>query len=271
MGLIDLLDPNLIACTPDLDDKNAVLSEIAGLAAANTAMDGVPQHLIYNALKQREELGSTGFGNGIAVPHCRLSEAVGFTVGLITVPEGVDFDSIDSEKAYIFPFVVGPLDKPKEHLKLLSGFSQVLRDSDLRKALLAESSSERILDLLKKRIQPEKDVPLRRSGVKMLHVFVRDEDIFDELLQVFAATETISAMVIEAHESSEYLSSVPLFASFWNPNVRQFNRIIIATVRDELANSTVRNIEYVCGKLSDRDDVMVTVTDLHYVLGSIDN
>jgi len=100
---------------------------------------------------------------------------------------------------------------------------------------------------------------------------VRNEDIFDELLQVFAATETISAMVIETHESSEYISNIPLFASFWNPNVRQFNRIIIATVRDELANSTVRNIEYVCGKLSDRDDVMVTVTDLHYVLGSIDS
>jgi len=271
MGLIDLLDANLIACEPDLDDKDAVLSEIARLAAATAAMNGVPQQLIYDALTQREELGSTGFGNGIAIPHCRLSEAGGFTVGVITVPEGVDFDSIDSEKAFIFPFVVGPLDKPKEHLKLLSEFSQVLRDSDLRKALLAETASERILELLKNRIQPEKDVPLRRPGAKMLHVFVRNEDIFDELLQVFAATETISAMVIETHESSEYVSSIPLFASFWNPDVRQFNRIIIATVRDELANSTVRNIEYVCGKLSDRNDVMVTVTDLHYVLGSIDS
>jgi len=162
MGLIDLLDSSSIACAQDLDDKNAVLGKIATLAAANAGMNGVSQRLIYDALKQREELGSTGFGNGIAIPHCRLSDAVGFTVGLVTVPEGVDFDSIDSERAFIFPFVVGPLDKPKEHLKLLSEISQVLRDGDLRKALLAANTPEQILELMKERIQPEKDVPLRR-------------------------------------------------------------------------------------------------------------
>jgi len=271
MELIDFLDSRWIACIPDLSDRKAVLSKIATLAAANTSMNGVSQQLIYDALQQREELGSTGFGNGIAIPHCRLKEAGCFTVGLITVPDGVDFDSIDSEKAYIFPFVVGPLDKPKEHLKLLSAFSQVLRDSNTRSSILSATNSNDILELLKTRIHPEKDVPLRRPGAKMLHVFISNEDSFDELIEVFSATDTISAMVIEAHESSEYVSRIPLFASFWSPSVRQFNRIIVATVRDELVNSVIRNIEYVCGKLSDLDDIMVTVTDLHYVLGSLDS
>ena len=104
----------------------------------------------------------------------------------------------------------------------------------------------------------------------MLHVFIQDEDLFDDLLQVFAGSESTSAMILETHESTDYMRKMPLFAGFWNTDLRHFNRMIVAVVRDELVSSTIRNIEYICGKISERDDLMITVTDLHNVLGSLD-
>ena len=76
-------------------------------------------------------------------------------------------------------------------------------------------------------------------------------------------------MVLEAHESTDYLMKGPFFAGFWDSSVQRFNRLIVAVVRDELVNYTVRSIEYACGDLADRDDILVTVTDLHYTLGSL--
>ncbi len=77
-------------------------------------------------------------------------------------------------------------------------------------------------------------------------------------------------MVVEAHESTEYLSSMPVFAGFWNSELSSFNRIIIAVVKDSLVNQTIRQIEYVSGDLAGQNEVMITVSDLHHALGSLD-
>jgi hypothetical protein len=190
-------------------------------------------------------------------------------VGLLVTPRGIDFDSVDGEDSWIFPFVIGPESKPKEHLRLLSALAHMLRNGELRKALRSAKSNDELKSVLIESVIPDHTLPERRPGSKLIHVFVQNEKVFDSLLQVFSATDNAMAMVIEAHESTEYMAKSPLFAGFWNTDVHQFNRIIIAVVRDELTNSTIRSIEYVCGKLSERDDVMVAVTDLHYVLGSL--
>ena len=270
MNLLGVLKAPTIACGADIEDKDALLHSVAGLAAGCPEMQESSVSDIYDALKAREALGSTGFGNGVAIPHCRLPGVDGFVAGLITVPAGLDFDSLDGKKAYLFPFVVGPENRPKEHLNLLSHISQSLRDSEMRKSLLSADTPKKVIELLKESIDPGSSTPPHRPGMKMLQVFIRNENLFDEILQVFT-TGTSSAVVVETHESTEYISSIPFFAGFWSTDIRQFNRVILAVIRDELVNSTVRRIEYICGKLSDRDDIMVTVTDLHYVLGSLDN
>lgn len=269
MSIREALDQDLIRWDEKSRGKDEVLREIARMAAGSGKVSGINEESAYRALQDREELGSTGFGHGVAIPHCRLQGLDGFLVGFIVTARGIDFDAVDGEDVHLLPFVIGPEDKPKEHLRLLSGISQVLRDAGFRKELTAAGSSEMISDLLNRKLLPEETAPLRRPGMKMMHVFVQEEDVFDQLLQVFAAAETTSAMIVEGHESTDYLAKSPMFAGFWNSDVQQFNRIIIAVVRDELVNYTVRSIEYVCGKLSERDDVMVTLTDLHYVLGSL--
>jgi len=262
----DALNAELIAISPDISDKNEVLRTISDMvsSSSNTSPDDV-----YDALTYRESLGSTGFGHGVAIPHCRLPGLHHFLVGMLISGKGIDFDSVDGEDVRIFPFVVGPESEPKEYLKLLSSIAQILRNTALKKEILSAHSPKHIYELIKTQTLPEKDTPPKRPGRKMLHVFIQNEDYFDDMLQVFAGTESTSAMVIEGHESTDYLMKSPLFAGFWNTDFQHFNRIIVAVVRDELVNSTIRSIEYICGKLSERDDIMITVTDLHYVLGSL--
>jgi PTS system nitrogen regulatory IIA component len=267
MALREVLDHDLIRIETDCRTKDELLERIAVLVAAK--VPGIDSTDIDEALKERESLGSTGFGHGVAIPHCRLEEIDDFIVGLLKTPRGIDFESLDGEDSWIFPFVIGPESKPKEHLRLLSALAHMLRDAELRKALRGAKSNDELRNILMDSVIPDHTLPERRPGSKLIHVFVQNEKVFDSLLQVFSATDNAMAMVVEAHESTEYMAGSPLFAGFWNTDVRQFNRIIIAVVRDELTNSTVRSIEYICGKLSERDDIMVTVTDLHYVLGSL--
>lgn len=269
MNLLDVLEPGLIAPCTDLSDKEDVLRRVASVAAGSGIAGETSEQEIYDALMEREALGSTGFGNGVAIPHCRLKGAGGFAAGLITSSEGIDFDSIDGEKARLFPFVIGPESEPKEYLRLLSSIAQVFRNDKTRKELLSLSSPQEILQLLREKVLPDDTAPPRRPGMKMMHVFIQNEDLFDEILQIFTGSESVSAMVLEAHESTDYLMKGPFFAGFWDSKVQRFNRLIVAVIRDELVNSTVRSIEYACGKLSERDDILVTVTDLHYTLGSL--
>jgi PTS system nitrogen regulatory IIA component len=269
MGLKDALNTDLIRIDSASRDKISLLRAVADLAAGYFSAQGLDAESIFRALDERESLGSTGFGNGVAIPHCRLPAIDQFLVGVLVTTRGIDFNSVDGENSRIFPFVIGPESKPKEHLRLLSAISQILRNAGFRKQLCAANTDQQLRELLQGAVLPEDILPVRRPGSKLIHVFVQNEKIFDEILQIFSAIEDTSAMVVEAHESTDYLSKTPLFAGFWNTDVHQFNRIIMAVVRDELANGTIRNIEYVCGKLSERDDVMVTITDLHYVLGSL--
>ncbi len=270
MNLMDALDSKMIVISPDVSDKEEVLRKVADMVVKSDRIKNVTSDAIYHALSERESLGSTGFGHGIAIPHCRIAGMDSFLIGLLILDKGIDFDSIDGEKTQIFPFIIGPESKPKEYLKLLSAISQILRESSFRKEILSIRSPEEIRSLFKAHTLPEDGTPPRRPGMKMLHVFIQNEDLFDDLLQVFAGSESTSALILETHESTDYMMKIPLFAGFWNADVRHFNRMIVAVVRDELVNSTIRNIEYICGKISERDDIMITVTDLHNVLGSLD-
>ncbi len=271
MKLLDFLSPDRIEFSRKVKSKEDVLRTISSMVTGDPVIGSAKEDEIFKAFTQRESMGSTGFGQGVAIPHCRLPEASGFAVGILVAPKGVDFDSMDGEKARIFPFVVGPESETKEYLKILSSISQVLRREEIRKKILSLDSPQEVYQLIRDHILPDETEVQRRPGMKMIHVFIRDEDVFDDILQIFSSSDGISAMVLETHESTDYLMKGPFYAGFWDTNIRGFNRLIVAVVRNELVNSTVRSIEYFCGKLKDRDDILVTVTDLHYALGSLSN
>ncbi|KPK68000.1 hypothetical protein AMJ82_09315, partial [candidate division TA06 bacterium SM23_40] len=88
--------------------KDRALEELAALMKQSAALQETPVQEIVHALKEREELGSTGFGGGLAIPHCKLKGITDFVLGLAVSPKGVNFEALDNRKVNLFVIIVGP-------------------------------------------------------------------------------------------------------------------------------------------------------------------
>ena len=103
---------------------------------------------IVRAIMKREELGSTGIGRGVAVPHTK-HPSVNRLVGTVAVShEGVDFDSLDGEKVQLFFLLISPPDRPGDHLRALENISRQLRNDTFCRFLKQAKSAEEIKQLL---------------------------------------------------------------------------------------------------------------------------
>ncbi|PQO31562.1 PTS sugar transporter subunit IIA [Blastopirellula marina] len=138
------------AIKPELEskDKEAVIRElVASLVTAGEIMEDSAESII-KAIMKREELGSTGIGRGIAVPHTKhpsVEKLVG-TVGVST--DGVDFNSLDGESVHLFFLLVSPPDRPGDHLRALENISRQLRDDMFCKFLKQSKTIDDIKQLL---------------------------------------------------------------------------------------------------------------------------
>ncbi len=103
---------------------------------------------IVKAILKREELGSTGIGRGVAVPHTK-HPGVEHLVGTVAISQdGVDFDSLDGETVQLFFLLVSPPDRPGDHLRALENISHQLREDTFCKFLRQAKTTEEILQLL---------------------------------------------------------------------------------------------------------------------------
>ena len=268
MDILKVVRPECVRAGLSPADKAGALSEVARLAAASSAIPATTAQEIETGLREREEVGSTGFGKGIAIPHCRLESAEAFVVGAISVPDGVDFDSLDDEKVRLIVFIVGPARESSEHIRVLSMISRALSRPEAVTEMIATSSDEMLYESLVRNLVDEPTTD-GEEGRSLFHVFVQDEDLFRDILQVFGGTEPRFTAVIEAENASAYLSKVPLFAGLWHDNPKAFSRVIVSLVRKKMTNELVRRIEAVAGPLSKTDSVLVTVQDVFFSAGSL--
>lgn len=148
MKLCDFVKPVAIVADLRAVDKEGVIQElVAGLVEAGQ-LKAAEQGSIVQAILKREELGSTGIGRGIAVPHTK-HPSVEQLVGAVGVSsEGVDFQSLDGEPVQLFFLLVSPPDRPGDHLRALENISRQLRDDTFCRFLKQAKSPEEIYQLL---------------------------------------------------------------------------------------------------------------------------
>ena len=140
---LDAIKADLIAL-----DKEAVIQELVSALVESGQLSGDEQDNITKAIMKREELGSTGIGRGVAVPHTK-HPSVDQLVGTVGVSEeGVSFDSLDGEKVQLFFLLISPPDRPGDHLRALENISRQFRDDTFCRFLKQSKSAEDIRQLL---------------------------------------------------------------------------------------------------------------------------
>ena len=130
------------------DEKPAAIRELVESLSASGAIKPADVDGIVAAIMKREELGSTGIGRGVAVPHTKhpsVEKLVG-TVGVSV--EGVDFNSLDGDKVQLFFLLISPPDRPGDHLRALENISRQLRDDTFCRFLKQARSANDIQLLL---------------------------------------------------------------------------------------------------------------------------
>ena len=129
-------------------DKEGVIREMTQSLLDSGGIMGDEFEGIVKAIIRREELGSTGIGYGIAVPHTK-HPSVERLVGTVAISSGgIDFDSLDGEKVYLFFLLVSPPDRPGEHLRALEHITRQLRDETFCRFLKQSKTRDDVKQLL---------------------------------------------------------------------------------------------------------------------------
>lgn len=110
---------------------------------------GVERDTVEQLLVERENLQSTGIGDGVAIPHCSLDSAEAQAGALVLCPRGIEFEAIDDEKVEIVFGVVGPKRATGEHLRILARISRLLRDDQTRLKLLTSPNPASAFDVVR--------------------------------------------------------------------------------------------------------------------------
>lgn len=148
MKFSDFVSTKAITAELNSTDKPAVISELVDCLVKAGNINENDRDEIIKAIMKREDLGSTGIGRGIAVPHTK-HQSVQKLVGTVGVSSsGVDFESLDGEKVQLFFLLVSPPDRPGDHLRALENISCQLRDDTFCRFLKQSKNADDIVQLL---------------------------------------------------------------------------------------------------------------------------
>ncbi|TYL48069.1 PTS sugar transporter subunit IIA [Marinomonas sp. IMCC 4694] len=140
MSLKALLKADLVLAQQDIVSKKRVLETLADIASNRLHCNN---EAIYDALLGREKLGSTGIGNGIAIPHCRLESANHTAIVIMSLQTAIDFDSIDRKPVDLIFALIVPPNECDQHLATLAQIAELAQSPEsLKKLRLAQSNED---------------------------------------------------------------------------------------------------------------------------------
>jgi fructose-specific phosphotransferase system IIA component len=147
--LLNFLDADLFIPNLPKGDKTSTLTTLVQHLKAKGRISF--EQVVLNALMTRENMGSTGIGNGIAIPHSRTLVANKLTVLAARSIEGIDFDAMDGEPVHlIFLILAPPQEQNNQYLPLLGRLVETLREAGVRKKLLSATDFQEFISVVEK-------------------------------------------------------------------------------------------------------------------------
>lgn len=145
MDIDDLIGPAGIVANLKAKSKRQILQELASHAAESTGLD---ERAIFDVLLERERLGTTGVGQGVAIPHGKIAGCKRVFGIFGRTLEPIDFEAVDDRPVDLFVLLLAPEDAGAEHLKALATVSRLLRDGNLCDKLRGAANADALAALL---------------------------------------------------------------------------------------------------------------------------
>ena len=145
MEVTDLIRPHAVVPNLRVTSKKQALQELSRRAAD---LIDLPERRIFDVLVERERLGTTGVGNGIAIPHGKLSELTDLQAMFARLETPIDFEAIDEQPVDLICVLLAPESAGADHLKALARISRLLRDRHVCEKLRGSDSADAIYAIL---------------------------------------------------------------------------------------------------------------------------
>lgn len=146
MQIKDFISEEGIVFSPSVSSKKAALEILSDTLAYQE--NNLNKNKILDALLAREKLGSTGLGEGIAIPHCRMQDLESINVTMLKLEEGVEYEASDDKPVFFLFCLVVPEDANEEHLELLASLAELLDNEQLRNSIQKCSNARELFQIL---------------------------------------------------------------------------------------------------------------------------
>jgi fructose-specific phosphotransferase system IIA component len=146
MTLTKILQPACVKAPLENKAKEAIITELVDLLAANTLLSD--RDVVLDAVLTREKTRSTGIGAGIAIPHGKCKGVSELVMAIGIAKEGIDFESIDDKPVTIVILLVSPVEQTSSHIQALAKISRLMLDEEFKHNLENASSAEEVYELL---------------------------------------------------------------------------------------------------------------------------
>lgn len=146
MNIAELLDYSAVEANIDAESKEKLLEEMTDVLLRSAPT--LDRDQVLSVLQERERLGSTGIGDGVAIPHGKIADIQQMHLAFGRSVKGVDFDSMDGKAAHLFFLLIAPEESISAHLKTLARISKLLKKEQVRKQLLEAENAEVIYTII---------------------------------------------------------------------------------------------------------------------------
>ncbi len=146
MKILDILDRNCIIADLSSRSKKDVIHELVDVVAKID--ERIDPNSLMEILLEREKLGSTGIGDGVAIPHGKFPNIDNLRASFGRSRQGIDFDALDGKPSHLFFLLVAPNNSAGAHLKALARISRLFKDSSFRESLQAADTKQQLFDII---------------------------------------------------------------------------------------------------------------------------